>query len=111
MKLQFHPFSGWPGHRIYNNVDPMASTVQISAHISLETKERLERLVRSLGVTRTHFIEQALLHHARALQELPPEAIVPARLVLDEASAERVRDLTERPPEPTEEMKRLFDDR
>lgn len=89
----------------------MASTTQISAHISIETKERLERLVRSLGVTRTHLVEQALLHHLRALSELPPDAIVPARMVLDRASAERVRDLTERPPEPTEEMRRLFDDR
>ena len=37
--------------------------------------------------------------------------IVPARLVLDEKSAERVRDMIARPPEPTEELKRLFDDR
>lgn len=88
----------------------MASTVQISAHVSLATKERLERLVRSLGTTRTHLIEQALLHHLRALEELPPDAAVPARLVLDEASADRVRDLVERPPEATEELRRLLDD-
>jgi len=39
------------------------------------------------------------------------EAIVPKRIVLTRESAERVRDLVERPPEPTAEMRRLFDDR
>jgi len=89
----------------------MASTTQISAHISIATKEQLERMVRALGITRTHLVEQALLHHLRALSEVPADAIVPARMLLDRASAERVRDLTQRPPEPTEEMRRLFDDR
>ncbi|MEE8468612.1 MAG: ribbon-helix-helix protein, CopG family [Planctomycetota bacterium] len=89
----------------------MSSTTQISAHISLATKELLERMVRTLGITRTHLIEQALLHHLRALNELPQDAIVPARLVLTRDSAELVRDLLERPPDPTEDMQSLFDDR
>jgi len=87
------------------------ATTQISAHIQLSTKEMLERLVRTLGVTRTHLVEQALLHHLRALAELPPSAITPARMVLSKDSAEQVRDLVERPPGPTDAMKRLFDDR
>lgn len=89
----------------------MADTTQISAHISPDTKERMERLVRSLGITRTHLVEQALLHHLRALTELPLDLIVPSRVVLSRESAERVRDLTERPPEPTDAMRRLFEDR
>lgn len=89
----------------------MKNTTQISAHISPATKARLDRYVRGTGVTRAHCIEQALLHHLQALEELPSEAIVPVRLVLTDESAQRVRDLLERPPEPTEEMKRLFDDR
>jgi uncharacterized protein (DUF1778 family) len=89
----------------------MASTTQISAHISLPTKEALERFVRETGMTRTHFIEQALLYHLQALRELPVDVLVPARLVLDTDSATRVRDLSERPPKPTAAMKRLFDDR
>jgi len=75
------------------------------------TKERLERFVRATGITRTHLIEQALLHHLAALEELPTDLIVPARLVLDRESAEHVRDLTERPRAPTDAMKQLFDDR
>lgn len=89
----------------------MAGTTQISAHISLGLKERVERYVRMSGVTRTHLIEQALAHHLQALEELPADAIVPTRLVLRRDSAERVRDLVSQPAEPTEAMRQLFDDR
>lgn len=95
---------------IYDDGETMSNRAQISAHVSMATKERLERLVRATGITRTHLIEQALLHHLRALEELPLDTIVPARLVLSPESAARVRDLTERPREPTDAMKRLFDD-
>lgn len=87
------------------------STLQISAHISEETKERLERFVRRTGQTRARVIEDALLQHLQALEELPNDVIVPARVVLSADSAARVRDALTRPPKPTEEMKRLFDDR
>ncbi|MCP4675626.1 MAG: hypothetical protein GY854_09010 [Deltaproteobacteria bacterium] len=89
----------------------MADTTQISAHISLETKERMERYVRSTGVTRAHLVEQALQHHLQALESLPLELVVPARIVLTEESAKRVRDLNTYPPKPTKSMRRLFDDR
>jgi predicted DNA-binding protein len=89
----------------------MDATTQISAHISGEAKARLERYVRATGTTRAYVIEQALLHHLQALEELPVEAILPARVVLSEESAVRVRDLIARPPQPTEAMKSLFDDR
>ena len=89
----------------------MSSTVQISAHVSVSTKERMERYVRATGLTRARLVEQALLHHLQALEELPPEIIIPARVVLDRDSAERVRELLTRAPRPTEAMHRLFDDR
>lgn len=87
------------------------ATTQVSAHISEETKARLERFVRRTGQTRARLIEDALLQHLQALEELPADVLVPARLVLDEKSAERVRDMIAHPPDPTEELKRLFDDR
>ncbi len=86
-------------------------TTQVSAHISEETKARLERFVRRTGQTRARLIEDALLQHLQALEELPADAVVPARIVLSAQSAEGVRDMIARPPEPTEDMKRLFDDR
>lgn len=87
------------------------ATTQVSAHISEETKARLERCVHRTGQTRARLIEDALLQHLQALEGLPADVIVPARLVLDEASAARVRDMIARPPGPTEDLKRLFDDR
>jgi len=84
---------------------------QVSAHISEETKARLERFVRRTGQARARVIEDALLQHLQALEQLPDEAIVPARIVLAAESEEHVRQMIRRPPEPTEDMKRLFDDR
>jgi len=89
----------------------MADTTQISAHISIDTKERMERYVRTSGVTRAHLIEQALRHHLQAMEELPTDIIVPTRIVLTTKSAKTVRDLTTHPSKPTKAMKRLFDDR
>jgi len=86
-------------------------TIQVSAHISEDTKARLERFVRKTGQTRGRLIEDALMQHLQALEELPADAIVPPRLVLAPESAARVRDMIARPPQPTEDLKRLFDDR
>ncbi len=86
-------------------------TTQISAHIPDDLKASLDRQARASGTTRAHLVEEALRHHLQALAELPPDAIVPKRVVLTRESAERVRDLIERPPPPTDAMKRLFDDR
>lgn len=87
------------------------SSTQISAHIPDDLKASLDRQARATGTTRARLVEEALRHHLQALAELPPEAIVPKRIVLTRESAERVRELVERPPEPTEDLKRLFDDR
>ncbi len=89
----------------------MGSPVQISTFVSETTKELLDRRVRALGVTRAHLIEEALLHHLKAIAEIPPEAIVPARIVLSARSAAQVARLIERPPKPTAEMRKLFADR
>lgn len=86
-------------------------TIQISAHISADLKTRLDQHARATGVTRAHLVAEALSHHLEALASLPPDAIVPKHIVLSPESAARVRDLLERPSEPTEEMKRLFNDR
>jgi hypothetical protein len=85
--------------------------VQISAYVSDDTKERLDRFVRAHGVAKGRLIEQALRHHLQALEELPADVHVPAHMVLDAESAARVRELLQHPPEPTEAMRKLFDDR
>jgi len=55
---------------------------QISALISDSTRELMERYVQRAGIKKGHLIEQALLHHLQALEELPGEYIVPPRLVV-----------------------------
>lgn len=86
-------------------------TTQISAHIPDDLKASLDRQARATGTTRAHLVEEALRHHLQALTELPPDAIIPKRIVLTRESAARVRELVERPPRPTEALERLFDDR
>jgi len=44
------------------------------------------------------------------VERLPADAVVPARIVLPNESAERVRELVTRPPRQTSAMKRLFRD-
>lgn len=86
-------------------------TAQISAYIAEDLKSELDRFARVTGQTRAHVVEQALRHHLQALTELPPEAVVPRRMVLTSESAALVADRVERPRAPTEAMTRLFRDR
>jgi len=60
----------------------MTKEIQISAVVSSTTKELLERHTRASGIKKGHLVEQALLHHLQALQELPAEVIIHPRLVV-----------------------------
>jgi hypothetical protein len=68
---------------------------QISAQISQSTRELMERHVRSAGVKKGHLIEQALLHHLQALDELPAEYIVHPRIVVSRKTAAAMHRATE----------------
>ena len=81
---------------------------QISAHISQETKEQVERFVDAHGVKKGALIEQALLHHLQALRELPSDLIVPPRLELSARSFTEVRQLTANPRTPTKALRALM---
>lgn len=84
----------------------MADT-QISAHISEETRNMVERYAGAHGVKKGALVEQALLHHLQALRELPADLIIPPRLELAEASFERVAGLVEKPRKPNKTMREL----
>jgi hypothetical protein len=60
----------------------MAKETQISAQISRTTRELMERHVRRTGVKKGHLVEQALLHHLQALDEIPAEYIIHPRVVV-----------------------------
>jgi len=85
----------------------MAET-QISAHISEETKELVERYASAHGVKMGALVEQALLHHLQALRELPADVIIPPRLELSDASFVQAAELISRPRRPTKEIRDLM---
>jgi hypothetical protein len=60
----------------------MAKETQISALISGTTRELMEKHVRQTGVKKGHLVEQAILHHLQALDEIPAEFIIHPRIVV-----------------------------
>jgi uncharacterized protein (DUF1778 family) len=85
----------------------MADT-QISAYISEETRDQVERYAAAHGMKKGALVEQALLHHLQALRELPADLIIPPRLVLTEKSFKEVVKRLERPGKPTKAMRELM---
>ena len=83
-------------------------TTQISAHIAESTSEELDRYVDARGLKKGYVIEQAIRHHLRALRELPPDVIVPPRLVVSAATAAHLANRMENPRKPTAAMRALF---
>ena len=86
----------------------MARATQISAPVSKETKELLERQSKATGVKKGHLIESALRYHLRALQELPADVLVPARVVLTRRSFEQAVKRLRSPGKPTQALRDLM---
>jgi uncharacterized protein (DUF1778 family) len=74
---------------------------QISAFVSDDTNQRLDMFVRETGITKSRLIEDAIVTHLNALDELPPGAIIPTRIVLTEESGRRFFERLAQDPEPT----------
>jgi hypothetical protein len=68
----------------------MSKATQISALISETTRELMERHVRRTGVKKGHLVEQALLHHLQALDELPAEFVIHPRIVVSRKTGEKM---------------------
>lgn len=83
---------------------------QISAEISESTRKLLEQYTKNTGMKKGFLIEQAVLNYIRALNELPADILIPARVVLSEKSAVQVVKHLKRPPRPTRELRRLMAD-
>ena len=86
----------------------MSDQSQISATVSATTKEKLDRFTESRGLKKNFVVEQALLYFMEARRELPDEAFIPTRLVLDDKVFDRVVDLLESPPAPTAALRELM---
>jgi hypothetical protein len=81
---------------------------QISAFISDSTKQALEEYAEAHGLKKAYIIEAALLHHLQALQELPLDVIIPARLVVTSGSGQALLEQIDKPQGPTQAMRELF---
>lgn len=86
----------------------MSSQSQISATISEATKEQLDRFTESHGLKKNFVVEQALLYFMEARRELPDEALIPPRLLLEDKAFDRLVELLESPPKPTEALRELM---
>ena len=87
----------------------MAKETRISAQISATTRELLEKYVRRTGVKKGYLVEQALLHHLQALDELPSEYIVHPRMVVSRKTGEEMLRHAES-AEPTPALRGLMRD-
>lgn len=86
----------------------MPKETQISALISEPTRDLLEKHVRATGVKKGHLVEQALLHHLQALEELPAELIVHPRIVVSRKTGQAILEQMESAePPPTDARWRL----
>jgi len=81
---------------------------QISANISPETRDRLERYARAHGLKKGFVIEQALLHHLQAISEIPEEVVIPPRLLITRDSGERLLERLASHESPNQAMQELF---
>ena len=85
----------------------MADT-QISAFISEATKQQVERYAEAHGVKKGYLVEEALLHHLKALRELPADIVIPPRLTVSAKSFDAVAALVKKPRKPTKALRDLM---
>ena len=86
----------------------MSSPSQISATISQATKDKLDRFAESHGLKKNFVVEQALLYFMEARRELPDEALVPARMVVEDSAFDRIAEQLSSPPSPTRPLRELM---
>lgn len=87
----------------------MSKATQISALISETTRELMERHVRRTGMKKGHLVEQALLHHLQALDELPAEFVIHPRIVVSRKTGEKMLRQA-RTAKPTPALRKLMRD-
>lgn len=81
---------------------------QISAVVSDETIEMLEKIVKKRGLKKAYVIEAAILHHLAALQDIPEDIIVSPMVTLSSKGWSTVVDAMNSEATPTEALRRLM---
>ncbi len=88
----------------------MNSSTQLSANISSETSQLLERYVPAHGVKKSHWIETAVLHHRSALDSIPADLIILPIIEVSRATGNTILDRMAHPKPATVAVRALFDD-
>lgn len=86
----------------------MTISTQVSASISVTTRKMLDRFAEELGLKKNFIVEQALLYFMEARRELPDEAFIPTRIVLDDEGFERLAAQLDAEPAPTDALRELM---
>lgn len=86
----------------------MSDQSQISATVSAATKEKLDQFTERHGLKKNFVVEQALLYFMEARRELPDEAFIPTRLVLEDDAFDRLVARIEQPARPTKALRELM---
>lgn len=86
----------------------MSDQSQVSATVSAATKEKLDRFTESHGLKKNFVVEQALLYFMEARREVPDEALIPVRLVLEDQAFDRIVAQLESPAAPTQALRELM---
>ena len=81
---------------------------QISAMVAPTTRTLLEKHVRVTGVKKGHLIEEAILHHLRALHALPTDIIVHPRIVVSRRSGQEITERMTARPRPAKQLRALM---
>lgn len=84
------------------------SNAQVSAIISAATREKLDRFTEELGLEKNFVVEQALLDFMESRRELPDEAFIPTRVVLDDDAFDRLVERIEASSAPTPALRELM---
>jgi hypothetical protein len=86
----------------------MPADAQVSATISAATKDKLDRFTEQLGLKKNFVVEQALLFFMESRRDLPDEAFIPTRLVLDDAHFDELVARLGSPAAPTDRLVELM---
>jgi len=81
-------------------------SVQISAYIEDDIKERMERYSSAHGLKKGYLIQNALDYYLNALHEIPGSFIVPSQLSVTEENFKAIIELENK--EPNEKLKALM---
>ena len=81
-------------------------SVQISAYIQDDIKDKMEQYSSLHGVKKAFLVETAIEHYLQALHEIPNSIIVPSSMTVDSITIDKIDRLSTK--EPGKKLKQLL---